>query len=115
MKSTKLLIATALMFGATFAHADIIDPDCDASKMAKSAALDATVGVSGRCTPSKAAERAADDVKDNAKDAVENTTDKVDDKVNSATDNVSDAKDSVNNAKDNVNDLKDAPVKTLIK
>ena len=41
----------------------IVDPDCTAEKAAKSAAMKATVGVGGRCSPAEAA-------KDTARDAV---------------------------------------------
>jgi hypothetical protein len=38
-----------------------LDPDCDAGKAAKSAAMKATVGVGGRCTAAEAAKDTAMD------------------------------------------------------
>jgi hypothetical protein len=38
-----------------FATAGPLDPDCTAEKAAKSAAMKATVGVGGRCSPKEAA------------------------------------------------------------
>ncbi|QYJ78416.1 hypothetical protein [Shewanella acanthi] len=55
-----------------------LDPNCDPEKIAKNAAVKATVGVSGRCTPEKAAERKVDDAKDAVGDAKDNVGDKVD-------------------------------------
>ncbi|MFV8436855.1 hypothetical protein [Vibrio owensii] len=43
-----------LLFGATSAHAGVLDPDCDAGKAAKATATKAVVGVGGRCTPKEA-------------------------------------------------------------
>ncbi|EPV1123914.1 hypothetical protein ACV17F_001801 [Vibrio harveyi] len=43
-----------LLFGATSAHAGVLDPDCDAEKAAKATATKAVVGVGGRCTPKEA-------------------------------------------------------------
>lgn len=107
MKLSKLFAATLLTLGASLAHAGVVNPDCDASKVATNAAVKATTGVSGRCTPAKTADRAVDDATKDAKKAVKKTTKKVD----KATDNLGD---SVSNAKDNVNDLKEAPVKSLV-
>ncbi|TFZ52684.1 hypothetical protein E5C26_05640 [Serratia proteamaculans] len=68
----------------TGAQAGVINPDCTVKKAAKSAALDASVGVSGRCdaketlkdiTPEKVKD-SADKVKDTA-GKVSDTADKV--------------------------------------
>jgi hypothetical protein len=42
-------------FGSQIAVGGIVDPDCTAEKAAKSAAMKATVGVGGRCSPAEAA------------------------------------------------------------
>ena len=51
-------VATILLFSAAIAldnaSADLLDPDCTVEKAAKSAAMKATVGVGGRCTPKEA-------------------------------------------------------------
>lgn len=107
MKLAKLVITTALVMGSSLAHAGVINPECDSSKVATNAAVKATTGVSGRCTPAKAADRAVDDATKDAKKAVKKTTKKVD----KATDNISD---SVSDTKDTVSNIKDEPVKTLV-
>ncbi|MEJ2310070.1 MAG: hypothetical protein P8Z78_12255 [Gammaproteobacteria bacterium] len=50
--ATVLLFSTAIAFST--ASAGPLDPDCTAEKAAKSAAMKATVGVGGRCTPKEA-------------------------------------------------------------
>jgi hypothetical protein len=52
----------AMVLGNKVAVGGIVDPDCTAEKAAKSAAMKATVGVGGRCSPAEAA-------KDTARDA----------------------------------------------
>lgn len=63
----KLINIPALVLGVALASqvavGGIVDPDCTAEKAARSAAMKATVGVSGRCSPAEAA-------KDTARDAV---------------------------------------------
>ncbi|WP_068826252.1 hypothetical protein [Pseudomonas sp. BMS12] len=62
-------------------QAGIIDPDCTAEKAAKSAAMKATVGVSGRCSAKEAVADSldVDDKKDAVSDAKDNVGDRVDD------------------------------------
>ncbi|NOQ63206.1 MAG: hypothetical protein GQ582_01685 [Methyloprofundus sp.] len=59
MYQTKLNILAGLILGCAFASsasiAGPLNPDCDVSKAAKSAAINATVGVGGRCSPAEAA------------------------------------------------------------
>jgi len=59
------LIAVTLVFifSSSASIADMLDPDCDAGNAAKSAAMKATIGFGGKCTPAEAA-------KDMTKDAV---------------------------------------------
>lgn len=57
------MLIGCLLAATTFTSAGPLDPDCDAEKAAKSAAMKATVGVGGRCTPKEALE-------DTARDAV---------------------------------------------
>jgi len=87
----QLLLATCLGLFVSQLQAGIIDPDCDAGKAAKSAAMKATVGVGGRCSPKEALtdSMGIDDNKDklsNSKDALEdgkgNVTDKLDKPTN---------------------------------
>lgn len=64
MKFTGLIAVTlTLALGISSAIAGVLDPDCDVGDAAKSAAMKATVGVGGRCTPAEAA-------KDMTKEAV---------------------------------------------
>jgi hypothetical protein len=88
----KQLLAVCLGLFAMQAQAGLLDPDCDAGKAAKSAAMKATVGVGGRCDPKEA------------------LTDSVglDDKK----DKVSDSKDSVKDGKKN---LADDPATKMLK
>lgn len=53
----KTLIALAAFSAAasTALHAGVVNPDCDAKKAAKSAAMKSTVGVGGRCDAGEAA------------------------------------------------------------
>ena len=48
-------LALALSIASGVATAGVLDPDCTAEKAAKSAAMKATVGVGGRCSPKEAA------------------------------------------------------------
>ncbi|ABI40469.1 conserved hypothetical protein [Shewanella sp. MR-4] len=85
MHLTKLKLMSGLLSVVTCslitysAVAGPLDPNCDPEKVAKNAAVKATTGVSGRCTPEKAAERKAEDAKDAVGDAKDKVTDKVDD------------------------------------
>jgi len=49
------ILGLAFLITVSVAVAGPLDPDCDAGKAAKSAAMKATVGVGGRCTPKEAA------------------------------------------------------------
>jgi len=53
-----LVVLAAMMF-APLALAGLLDPDCTASKAAKSAAAKTTVGIGGRCSPAEAAKDTA--------------------------------------------------------
>ncbi|QXN25568.1 hypothetical protein KVP08_002900 [Shewanella putrefaciens] len=87
MSLTKLKLISGLLSVVTCslitysAVAGPLDPNCDPEKVAKNAAVKATTGVSGRCTPEKAAERTAKDAKDAVGDAKDKVTDSVSDKV----------------------------------
>lgn len=87
MHLTKLKLISGLLSVLTCslitysAVAGPLDPNCDPEKVAKNAAVKATVGVSGRCTPEKAAERKVEDAKDAVGDAKDKVTDSVSDKV----------------------------------
>jgi hypothetical protein len=65
-----LLLAS---IGTTSAIADLKPDalDCNAKKAARNAAMDATVGVSGRCDTSKAAKNTKENVTDDVKDSVD--------------------------------------------
>mgnify|MGYP001821987633 FL=1 len=71
----KLLVALLTTLTASAAVADL-RPDCDPKKAARNAAMDATVGVSGRCDTDKLAKDAKEDLSDSAKDAVDVDRDK---------------------------------------
>ena len=47
-------LALTLFIAADLATAGVLDPDCTAKKAAKGAAMKATVGVGGRCSPKEA-------------------------------------------------------------
>lgn len=86
MKPTKLKLISGLSvvtcclisYGAISGP---LSPNCTPEKVAKNGVVKSTVGVSGRCTPEKAAERKAEDVKEGLGDAKNNVTDSVNDKV----------------------------------
>ena len=61
--NSQVAFAIALILSVPVATGGVLDPDCDAGKAAKSAAMKATVGVGGRCKPAEAA-------KDMSKNAV---------------------------------------------
>lgn len=64
MKFNSFIAVTLVsVLASTASVAGVRDPDCDAGDAAKSAAMNATVGVGGRCTPAEAA-------KDMTKEAV---------------------------------------------
>lgn len=106
------LLVPFILLSTSVAHAGLIKPDCDASKAAKNAALENTVGISGRCDAAKTAVQAKDQAVDNAKDKVDDTKSNVSDKVDNKKDKLSDTKDKVS---DDVDKLKDQPVKTVIR
>jgi hypothetical protein len=54
-----LTSAITLLLALGAVSAGPLDPDCTAEKAAKSAAMKATVGVGGRCSPKEAAEDTA--------------------------------------------------------
>lgn len=101
----KLFIPFILLATST-AHAGLIKPNCDVSKAAKNAALENTVGISGRCDAAKTAEQAKDE-------AVDNVTDKVDQKKDKLADTKDKVLDKKSKISDDVKKLKDEPVKTV--
>jgi hypothetical protein len=54
-----MIVILAAIMTAPPASAGVLDPDCTATKAAKSAAAKATVGVGGRCSPAEAAKDTA--------------------------------------------------------
>ena len=82
MKLLRVAASAAVILSlAASVQAGEIRPDCDAEKVAKNAALEATVGVSGRCTADRAVENAKDNVNDRVDDARDGVADHVDDKA----------------------------------
>lgn len=80
----KTLLAACLGLLAMQAQAGVLNPDCDAGKAAKSAAMKATVGIGGRCDPKEAM---ADSVGlDDKKDKVSDSKDVVKDGKKNLTD-----------------------------
>jgi len=73
--TTRLMVALLAALSAGAAVADL-RPDCDPKRVARNAALDSTVGVSGRCDADKLAKDTKKDVSNNAKDAVDVDRDK---------------------------------------
>jgi hypothetical protein len=71
---------------SSMAQAGIVNPDCNAQKAMKSAAMNATIGVGGRCS---ATEAAKDTITDNSK---------IDEKV----EKINDTKDGMSNKKDDI-------------
>jgi len=65
----KKILVILLLLAAPVVHADLVK--CDAKKAARNAAMDATVGVSGRCDAEKL-------VKDEKDELVDEIDDKVD-------------------------------------
>ncbi len=51
----KTILLSITLFASTTAFSGPIDPECTATKAAKSTAMKATVGVGGRCKPAEAA------------------------------------------------------------
>lgn len=113
----KILIPFILLATSTV-HAGLIKPDCDASKAAKNAALENTVGISGRCDAAKTAEQAKDEALGDAKDKVDDAKSDASDKVDQKKDKLSDTRGKVSDEKSKVSNdvdkLKDQPVKTVI-
>ena len=74
----RILILALVALSGTGALADLKPDalDCDPKKAARNAAMDATVGVSGRCDPGKAAKNTKQDVVDDVKDSVDVDLDK---------------------------------------
>lgn len=70
LKTIVLLLATSMLLADTGASAGALKPDCGVVKAGKSAAMKATVGVGGRCSPTDAVEGVAKDavgIEDNGK------------------------------------------------
>ena len=55
MRTITTAFGLIVLVTAGFVGAGPLDPDCTAQKAAKSAAMKATVGVGGRCSPKEAA------------------------------------------------------------
>ena len=55
MKTLTTAFGLAMLVTTGFVGAGPLDPDCTPQKAAKSAAMKATVGVGGRCSPKEAA------------------------------------------------------------
>ncbi|MBU3068421.1 hypothetical protein KOI40_01250 [Aestuariicella sp. G3-2] len=70
--------------------------DCDPKKAARNAAMDATIGVSGKCDGQKVAENAKED----AKDRIDDKKDDIADKKESLGDKKEDLMDSKKHSKD---------------
>lgn len=65
----KIAMAFALTLAASSASADLLDPDCNAEKVAKGAVAKSTIGIGNRCTPAEAAkDMATDKVEDKLPD-----------------------------------------------
>ena len=78
------LLFTGFLLTAAPAIADL-KPDiieCDAGKAARNAAMEAAVGVHGRCDADRLADKTKDKGKDKLDDAKENASDHVDDALN---------------------------------
>ncbi|MCO7215463.1 MULTISPECIES: hypothetical protein [unclassified Halomonas] len=115
MKLLRVAASAAVILSlAASVQAGVIRPDCDAEKVAKNAALEATVGVSGRCTADRAVENAKDNVNDRVDDARDGVADHVDDARGGVYDRVVTAHDSVERAGGKVDDALDKPVRTLL-
>ncbi len=63
------VLALTLFLLAPAVQADLIE--CDAKKAARNAAMEATVGVSGRCDPEKLVEKEREDLADEIDDKVD--------------------------------------------
>lgn len=77
-----LRIVPALLLAASAAvHADLKPDliDCDGKKVARNAAMKATVGAHGPCDADKVMDDAKDDLGDKLDDANDNVKDKMDD------------------------------------
>lgn len=93
----KAILVSACLLSA-FALADLKPDilDCDPKKAARNAAMDATVGISGKCDGKKVAENAKDD----AKDRIDDKKDDIADKKESLGDKKEDLMDSKKHSKD---------------
>ncbi|TGD73525.1 hypothetical protein E4634_10885 [Mangrovimicrobium sediminis] len=90
--SVTILAGAGLFLLASVTRADL-KPDileCDAEKAARNAAMEATVGVHGRCDPKRLADKKKeagkdhlDDARDKAGDKLDNAKDDLDDKAHS--------------------------------
>lgn len=86
----KIALASVFLFSAVAAHAD-----CDAQKAARNAAMNATVGVSGHCTP-----------KNVSKDAIKNNTN-LDETRNNISNKTQNVKNTASDARNTANEVKD--------
>ncbi len=83
---SKVIWGLLLALSAASVQAGVLDPDCTMDKAAKSAAMKATIGVSGRCS---AKEAVSDSVgMDDKKDAISDAKKDVGKKVDHATDDL---------------------------
>jgi hypothetical protein len=91
------IVLLAACFGLFSAHlqAGVIDPDCDAGKAVKSAAMKATVGVGGRCSPKEALTDSAG--------------------IEAKKDQLSNSKETLKDGKKQVKDTVNQPTNSLIK
>ncbi|WP_157976753.1 hypothetical protein [Parahaliea mediterranea] len=77
--SIRCLPALALLVAAAGVQAKPELIDCDPKKIARNAAMEATVGVHGPCDVDRAADRAKDDLGDKVDDVRDGADDKLDD------------------------------------
>lgn len=89
MNLRKRMIPKAILVSVclvpAFALADLKPDilDCDPKKAARNAAMDATIGVSGKCDGQKVAENAKEDAKDRIDDKKDDIADKKEDLMDS--------------------------------
>ncbi|WP_153448530.1 hypothetical protein [Vibrio algicola] len=108
----KALVMLGFALASSMSYAGVIKPDCNASKAAKNAALESSVGVNGRCDVEKTTKQAKKEVTNKVDDTKDAVSDKVDDTKDNVSDKVDDTKDNVSGK---VDDVKDAPAKSMVK
>jgi hypothetical protein len=74
-----VFLGACLALACSSLQAGVINPDCDAGKAAKSAAMKATVGVGGRCSAKEAVTDSVGIDDHKGKDAVKDGKEKVSD------------------------------------